>query len=449
MGIKISKPDQRANVAWYKGHFLDWKTFEGHVAQVRENILSLDGRTDNLPSISKVLNLCENRYHFLVVFTASMLEGRITVMPSNRSEGELARMIELNKGIQQVCDTDIATICQLDIDENSTSINWNINSIPVSMVVAELYTSGSTGIPCANPKTWGQLINGAQQVYARFGLNKSTPSIIATVPPQHMFGFEISIVMPLVCGAVIHCDQPFYPLDIQRAISAMPSPRVLVTTPIHLKACVTLEKDWSDIDFVMSATAPMPENVAHQAEKIMNTQVKEIYGCSEVGAIATRRMIKKTSWELFPDYILSIENGNTLLQIPTFKNPISLPDKVEIEAGGYFKLVGRTADLIKIGGKRGSILEIIERIKAIKGVEDAVVFSPNNENDRVRLTALVVAPEMNSKQIREILVNEIDPVFLPRPLCVVPALPYNTIGKLPRANLLESLDKYIKESKSC
>jgi len=446
MAKKINKLSQKNGIAWHKGQLLDRTVFAGHVAKVRENILSNTECNINSEPASKVLNLCADRYHFLVVFVASMLEGLVTVMPSNRSEGELARMIEGNKGIQSISDVNIDEICQHKIGNVNNVIQWDSQLIPPRKVVAELYTSGSTGSPRANLKTWGQLINGAQQICERFGLNDSRPSIIATVPPQHMFGFEMSIVLPLVCGVVIHYEQPFYPLDIQRALTEMPKPRVLVTTPLHLKACVTAKKGWPDIEFVMSATAPMPENVALQAEDVMNTQVKEVYGCSEAGAIATRRMVNNKSWELLPDFNLTIENGNAQLQILSSHQQIALPDKLESKDEGCFQLVGRTSDFIKIGGKRGSITEIATRLKAIKGVEDAVVFSPDDEgNHRVRLAALVVAPGMNSEDLRDVLVNEIDPVFMPRPLCVVPALPYDGVGKLPRATLLDSLEKYIKE----
>jgi len=314
----MSDQEQRGSIAWYKGRLLDWRTFEKHVAQVRLSMLRQHADTDVVHHLPKVLNLCEDRYHFLVVFTATMLEGRTTVMPSNRSEGELTRVIEGNKGIQLISDPEIAAICQLDIDDCCDPIEWEINLVPASMVVAELYTSGSTGTPSANAKTWSQLINGAQQVYARFGLNYFTQSsIIATVPPQHMFGFEMSIVMPLVCGVTIHHDQPFYPLDIQRALCEKQSPCILVTTPIHLKACITLRKGWPDIEFVMSATAPMPEEVARQAECIMKSEVREVYGCSEVGAIATRRMTENNSSS---PVVLHLYIGSSPSRLKSFSN---------------------------------------------------------------------------------------------------------------------------------
>jgi acyl-coenzyme A synthetase/AMP-(fatty) acid ligase len=47
----------------------------------------------------------------------------------------------------------------------------------------------------------------------------------------------------------------------------------------------------------------------------------------------------------------------------------------------------------------------------------------------------VVAPGLASETIVAALRRRIDPVFLPRPLCLVDSLPRNETGKLPRAAL--------------
>jgi acyl-coenzyme A synthetase/AMP-(fatty) acid ligase len=44
----------------------------------------------------------------------------------------------------------------------------------------------------------------------------------------------------------------------------------------------------------------------------------------------------------------------------------------------------------------------------------------------------VVAPGQTSEALMNALRQRIDPVFLPRPLCIVDALPRSDTGKLPR-----------------
>ena len=63
-------------------------------------------------------------------------------------------------------------------------------------LVTLIYTSGSTGAPKANPKRWRDFADGVQQNLAALaGLyNEDAPSIVATVPPQHMYGVEMSVL---------------------------------------------------------------------------------------------------------------------------------------------------------------------------------------------------------------------------------------------------------------
>jgi acyl-coenzyme A synthetase/AMP-(fatty) acid ligase len=49
---------------------------------------------------------------------------------------------------------------------------------------------------------------------------------------------------------------------------------------------------------------------------------------------------------------------------------------------------------------------------------------------------LVVSPKRSSEDLIEALRGQIESVFLPRPLLLVPALPRNALGKLPRDALL-------------
>jgi acyl-coenzyme A synthetase/AMP-(fatty) acid ligase len=55
------------------------------------------------------------------------------------------------------------------------------------------------------------------------------------------------------------------------------------------------------------------------------------------------------------------------------------------------------------------------------------------------VAALVVAPGLDEIAVMAALREVLDPVYLPRPLRLLPTLPRNATGKLPRAALLEAL----------
>jgi acyl-coenzyme A synthetase/AMP-(fatty) acid ligase len=58
-----------------------------------------------------------------------------------------------------------------------------------------------------------------------------------------------------------------------------------------------------------------------------------------------------------------------------------------------------------------------------------------------RVVALVVAPDLDRKEILAALGERINPVFLPRPLYKVDRLPRNAMGKLPHEALMGLLEK--------
>ena len=55
-----------------------------------------------------------------------------------------------------------------------------------------------------------------------------------------MYGFESTVLLALLSGNALSAERPFYPADVAAAVAAVPRPRVLVTTPIHLRTLLDL-----------------------------------------------------------------------------------------------------------------------------------------------------------------------------------------------------------------
>jgi acyl-coenzyme A synthetase/AMP-(fatty) acid ligase len=86
--------------------------------------------------------------------------------------------------------------------------------------VAIGYTSGSTGTPSANVKTWGSFhasnAGNLAMLHAAVGARFD---VVATVPPQHMYGMEMSVLMPLLGDVGVHAGRPFFPADVAAALA--------------------------------------------------------------------------------------------------------------------------------------------------------------------------------------------------------------------------------------
>ena len=132
-------------------------------------------------------------------------------------------------------------------------------------------------------------------------------------------------------------------------------------------------------------------------------------------------------------------SGETYASGSTIAAEIALGDIIEMTGERQFRLHGRNADLVNIGGKRTSLAYLSHHLNAIEGVEDGVFVMPYDTGDATaRLIALVVAPTLTADAIMTALRTRIDPVFLPRPLRLLDALPRNAVGKLTREAALHA-----------
>ena len=278
------------------------------------------------------------------------------------------------------------------------------------------------------------------RVSAGCGSASAPVNVVVTVPPQHMYGLETSIFTLLSGDWALHDGNAFYPDEIAAALRALPAPRLLITAPYHLRHLLASSVDLPPVDLVLSATAPLSAELAGDAEQRLGAQVFEIYGCTEAGSMATRRTAHEEIWTPYPDLEFSAHDGATRVRAAHLSGEVPVGDRVEIAPDGRFTLLGRDADMIKIGGRRGSLADIAARIATLPGVTDQAVFMPT-DGETARPAALIVAPGRNAADLRRELGALLDAVFVPRPLKVVPALPRNALGKLPRERLLELLAK--------
>ncbi|MEZ5483807.1 MAG: AMP-binding protein [Lysobacteraceae bacterium] len=405
-----------------------------------------------------VLNLCEDRYRFLLGFAAALLRGLPTLLPPNRSAAMLAGLIADFDGVQAIGDAD--SICPkllsqlprdcrlLPLDAPSVNPQWPPPDIATDTLAAIGFTSGSTGAPMPQHKYWGSFCastvhnaTALSRCLREAGYGEAAANVAATVPAQHMWGMETSVLMPLRTSAAVHSGRPFFPADIAKVLSDLPEPRVLVTTPVHLKTLVESGQALPDVAVILSAAAPLSLQLAQEAESRLHTRVLEMFGSTETCVIASRRTAENSDWQTYEGVRFDAVEDGTRINADWLPQPVLLPDHIQTDARGRFRLLGRATDHLEIAGKRASLAGLTATVQTIDGVDDAVMFLLDAAPGAVqRLAALVVAPSLDEPAILAALRQRIDPVFLPRPLRIIHALPRNATGKLPRAALLAALE---------
>ncbi len=393
-----------------------------------------------LPTGGHLLNMCSDRYRFSVGLAAAIVAGKVSLLPSTYATEAVRQIKNFAPDVFCLTDSDPYTLelphLKYPVMDDGPQDELSIPQIDITQRIAVVFTSGSTGTPQPHPKTWGALVRNVQAEAQRLGL-RTDCTLIGTVPPQHMYGFESTLLMAWQSGCALSHAQPFYPADICSALAAVPAPRVLVSSPLHLRTWLAANLALPEITQVVSATAPLSAQLAQEIETRCNTQLIEIYGSTETGQIATRRPTVSCAWQLFPSIELTAKDDCVHACGGHIETPTVMSDLIEPVTDTLFLLHGRIADLVNIGGKRHSLASLNHLLNSLPGVVDGAFFMPDETcADQVtRLAACAVAPGMDAPRLLAVLREHIDPVFLPRPLLLVDALPRNSTGKLPRAAL--------------
>ncbi|GAB3545989.1 xanthomonadin biosynthesis 3-hydroxybenozate--AMP ligase XanA2 [Noviherbaspirillum agri] len=396
-----------------------------------------------LPAGRHMLNACSDRYRFTVGLAAALVSGKASLLPSTQTP-EMIRQMQLFAP-DVFCLTDAANCAialpQVLFPELRAAVDakapYEVPQLDGAQLAAYVFTSGSTGTPVPHRKTWGALVRNVRAEAKLCKLDDGRAHVvIGTVPPQHMYGFESTVLQVLQSGNALYAGPYFYPADICNAISEVPRPRTLVSTPVHLRSVISAGLEIPSVDLLMSATAPLSQALAQELEECFRAPLLEIYGSTETGQIAVRNTATTQEWELFDGVVFTEKDGVTWASGGHVEQPTPMNDVIECRDANRFLLHGRKADLVNIAGKRNSLAYLNLQLNAIPGVVDGAFFMPDEVVDGVtRLTAFVVAPGLTPTALMAALRARIDTVFLPRPLVFVDALPRNATGKLPREAL--------------
>jgi acyl-coenzyme A synthetase/AMP-(fatty) acid ligase len=432
------------------GDVLLWRPDAAGAPLTRTEFLRAAGTVAaQLPHHRHAINLCESREQFLVAFAACLLAHRPQLMPSGRSPLAVAELAAEYPDTHVITDDDVARWRASGVEAPRASAPHAAGSaaaLPLpgdERLVLTGFTSGSTGRPQAHGKRAPALRSSATlnsaAIRAALGIGAAAPvSIVGTVPPHHMYGIELTVLLPLFAGMSIDAERPLFPADVAAALARTAPPRLLVSTPLHLRALAEAELEFPAIGLIVSATAPLDAELARRIESRLRAPLLEMFGSTETCVIATRRTVLEQEWKLHDGVTLEPQPDSTRVAAAWFAQDQQLQDVLEPRPAGRFVLRGRNADLVEVAGKRASLADITRRICAIAGVEDAVAFQPEAAAGAAnRVAAVVVSRHATARQIATELAAGLDAVFVPRPLVLVDRIPRDPLGKVSRARLLE------------
>jgi acyl-coenzyme A synthetase/AMP-(fatty) acid ligase len=398
-----------------------------------------------------VCNLCASRAGFIITWLAALRRGSLQLLPPSGGHSDLVAILQTASSPVIVVD-DASLLqphwaeharCIVNVPEASSarapdaSLAW----IPDwDAPLIRLYTSGSTGTPQPQVKALGHLVRGAQALGARLGEEvpgglPALQRIVASVPPQHMFGLETSVMLPLVAAIPVLEGRPLLPGDVRAAFEGSAENAAWVATPLHLRALVQAGEALPRCRLVLASTMPLAPALAAQAEALTGAPAMEIYGSTETGVVAMRRSARDTHWRAVDGVRVEAAASGTRAWGAHFPSPQWLADEVEFDAQGHFTLLGRQGDLIKIAGRRASLAGLNLLLQDLPGLADGVFYLPATASPTERLVLIHAGAPLDRAAALRWLRERMDPVFLPRTFIRVERLPRADSGKLPRAAL--------------
>lgn len=435
----IANRDLDAPLAWRAGVPVSTRQFLADVARF----------APRLPAEGKAVNLCVDRYAFAVSLAAALVRGHASLLPPDARPDTLARLLDDGSAglFALTDDAGLATpgMPRVLIEDRSSlegGAGLDVPAVDGGMHAVSLLTSGSTGVPQPHAKRWETLVGDVAVAVERLSSLLGRPSLagltlVATVPVQHSYGLESSVLLAMLGGAAFESGRPFFPADVVKTLASVPRPRALVTTPFHLKTLLLSGIELPPVDLILSATAPLSPQLAAQAEQALGGVLIEIYGSTESGQVATRRTTQSEVWENFGNIRVHAEAGEGdgperfIFSGDFLPEPTPMADVLELLDARRFRLFGRANDLIHVAGRRSSLAHLNYHLNSIAGVEDGAFWLPDEVADGVvRPVAFVVAPTLSSGEIIAALRLRLESVFVPRRVVQVKAFPREGTGKL-------------------
>jgi acyl-coenzyme A synthetase/AMP-(fatty) acid ligase/3-hydroxymyristoyl/3-hydroxydecanoyl-(acyl carrier protein) dehydratase len=404
-----------------------------------------------LPAGGRVCNLCASRVGFLVWWLAALRRGCLQLLPPSGGRADLVALLDDGDGVTVVVDDEtllrpIARTrarCIVYLPQHPAALP------PPSQLAFEpdldrhafcLYTSGTTGEPQPQLRTLRHMVHGAEATASRLdplvqGGLRAWRAIVCSVPPQHMFGFETSVLLSWVTGIPVLDSRPLLPLDVRAAMQQVGGPLAWIATPLHLRALAQSGESLPDCRLALVSTMPLAATLAEQVESLVRAPVLEIFGSTETGALATRRTARERYWLPLAGVRLEQAAAATVASGAHFPSPQQVADEIELRADGSFEMLGRHADMVKIGGRRTSLSSLNLLLQELPGLRDGVLHLPSGGNASTPRLVLLHAGPLERQAAQAWLRERIDPVFMPRQWIQLARLPRDANGKLARAEL--------------
>jgi fatty-acyl-CoA synthase len=326
-----------------------------------------------------------------------------------------------------------------------------------------VYTSGTTGEPKGALHTQAAMGANIDAAIEAQGLDERTRTL-AVLPLFHVGGLCIQVLPTLAAGGIVRL-QPRFDAGAWFDDVAAWRPTTSLLVPATMRSLVEHPRwagaDLSSLAFVNSGSQIVPRALI-DAFHARGVPVCQVYGATETGPVTL--VLRPDEAMTHPGSVgrpargvqLRLVEGEVQVRAPNLargyhrrpEDPafadgwFRTGDLAEVGADGFYRIVGRSKELIISGGENIHPDEIEQLALADPSVaEAAAVGVPDPRWGEVPVLALVARPgtTVDEALLRERFVAQLARYKHPRRIVVLPSLPKTALGKTQRAVLARQL----------
>ncbi len=307
-----------------------------------------------------------------------------------------------------------------------------------------LHTGGTTGQPRAWRRSLQSLFLEAEVLASQLELC-AQDRILATVSPMHIYGFMVSVLMPLRVGAQVVRWSSYYPREVESSLLDQGC-TLLVTTPPHLRILGRRLSVSDSFRLAVSSGSMLGMPDAQRFHSETASPIVEVYGSTETGVVASRCRAKEESawtpvrgvdWRILKErlWVRSPFLSESLVVDPDGytrtgdRATAAKNDSTRSRSSDGFVLHGRVDGVVKVASVRVDVGEVEERIQGLEGVLDACVITQAVDGLRENVLLAAVVYDGPIETLKRTLRQMLTPVECPRRVVQVSRLPTSPPGK--------------------
>jgi 4-coumarate--CoA ligase len=278
------------------------------------------------------------------------------------------------------------------------------------------YSSGTTGLPKAVTLTHENIVANLLQMEATEGLAFApNHKVISPLPFFHIYAFTVSMLYPAWKGHTVITNSGRFDLELFcKTVEEHKPERSHLVPPILLglaKHPIVDKYDLSSIKAIISAAAPASVEIEKAVEKRIGCIVKQGWGMSELSPLGTLSSDYNVKPGSVGPLVASthgkvVDNEGKSLG-PNTQGELRTGDVVYYDEDGFFYVVDRVKELIKVSGYPVAPAELEALLLTHDAVADvAVIQIPHDQKGEVPRAYIVLKDTDKARKTSDAAIYE-------------------------------------------